>query len=190
MLVNQSTQYNNSFMGATSFKPICGHFLRDAYVNKLVQAVVKPDILLPAQPIIVKNSSTTIGSNVLTIESLATTDAAMSGFSLASPGDFLFPGDQAPAARKGQITYIALFGSGIELYLPCDSTVNNIEIQETTGFNITYDFTDNVLKKAADSTNNIPVKLLSSVVDGVTFELDTTSNNVKIKDTKCIKVQL
>lgn len=195
MQFNNVTQYNNTFMSPNSALPICGHNLRDMYLNKLVQAKVNIPILVPAMPVKISNTSGTsanagagLNPNVLSIDMIAASAAEISGFSIASPTDFLLPGDEAPAARETQIAYVMLFGCGEDVYLPCDNSLAGVQLD---GILLAYDFTNNVLKKSTDATA-LPIKIKGPVVDGITYQTSNVNGSapVKMVKTKCVRVQL
>lgn len=194
MQFNNVTQYNNTFMSPNSSLPICGHNLRDMYLNKLVQAKVNIPILVPAMPVKVSNLSTKsnagtgLNPNVLSVDMIAAATTEISGFSIASPTDFLLPGDEAPAARETQIAYVMLLGCGEDVYLPCDSSLAGVQLD---GILIDYDFTTNCLKKSAGAAA-LPIKIKGPVVDGITYQTSNVNGStpVKMVKTKCVRVQL
>lgn len=194
MEFNNATQYNNTFMSPNSALPICGHNLRDMYLNKLVQAKVNIPILVPAMPVKVSNltdksnAGAGLNPNVLSVDMIAAATTEISGFSIASPTDFLLPGDEAPAARQTQIAYVMLLGCGEDVYLPCDSSLQGVQLD---GILIDYDFTNNCLKKSTTSAA-LPIKIKGPVVDGITYQTSNVNGTtpVKMVKTKCVRVQL
>lgn len=177
-----------SFLGSNSAKPICGHFLRDLFRGDISQARVDTDdILCPGSPIQVKNSTGSVSNagkglnpNVLSISKLSTSAAEVSGFLLESPTDILSFGETAARPYKNQVVNIALVGSGVEVYLPADDSLLNIDV----GSKLVWDFTSNSLKVGAAGT----ITPLSPVVDGVRYV--NGGGAISFADTKCIRVRL
>lgn len=195
-LINQATQYNNQFLAPNSARPICGHVVYGMYKNGLIQAVnrVKQDSLPFATGVTLQTRAATNGSsagvglnpNVLVIEKVATGAADLSGFVISSPTDFLFPGDEVATARTNQIVYVAVFGSQVEMFVPCDTSLASVEIDGVNANYVDYDFIEGRLKKGT----TFRVTLLSNVVDGVKPQVDTQTSTIKLVPTKCIKVRL
>lgn len=189
--INKVGNYSGKgFLGSSSAKPICGHFLRDLYRGEISQAkVVTTDIVYPGCPVEVKNSNIGVGTtaagkgmnpNVLSITKKATVSTETVGFVLESPTDILQFGEQAARPLQNQITNIALLGSRVEVYLPADASLTNIAMNSK----LIWDFTDNCLKVDATGT----IEPLGPVVDGVAYKEDNGS--VVFQDVKCIRVRL
>ena len=194
---NQVGTYNGKFLSPNSALPICGVVLFDMYKNNLQQVYnnVSTQPLTWGMPVTIKTQQTTnstnagkaFNPNVLLADAISTENNNLNGFVVKSVTDILMPQDEAPASRQSQISYVATFGSGIELYLPCDTTLMNVEtsaIDKNNTFD--YNFTDYTLK--AGTAFSITLK--SNVVDGIVTYYDTSTQSVKIKNTKCIKVRL
>ena len=194
---NQVGTYNGKFLSPNSALPICGVVLFDMYKNNLQQVYnnVSTQPLTWGMPVTIKTQQTTnstnagkaFNPNVLVATAISTENNNLNGFVVKSVTDILLPQDEAPASRQSQISYVATFGSGIELYLPCDQTLMNVEtsaIDKNNTFD--YDFTNFNLK--AGTAFSITLK--SNVVDGIVTYYDSTTQSVKIKNTKCIKVRL
>ena len=194
---NQVGTYNGKFLSPNSALPICGVVLFDMYKNNLQQVYnnVSTQPLTWGMPVTIKTQQTTnstnagkaFNPNVLLATALSTENNNLNGFVVKSVTDILLPQDEAPASRQSQISYVATFGSGIELYLPCDQTLMNVEtsaIDKNNTFD--YDFTNFNLK--AGTAFSITLK--SNVVDGIVTYYDSSTQSVKIKNTKCIKVRL
>ena len=194
---NQVGTYNGKFLSPNSALPICGVVLFDMYKNNLQQVYnnVSTQPLTWGLPVTIKTQQTTnstnagkaFNPNVLVATAISTENNNLNGFVVKSVTDILLPQDEAPASRQSQISYVATFGSGIELYLPCDQTLMNVEtsaIDKNNTFD--YDFTNFNLK--AGTAFSITLK--SNVVDGLVTYYDSSTQSVKIKNTKCIKVRL
>ena len=186
MNLNKVGNYNNkSFLGTNSAKPLTAVPLRvsgDLSQGKLTGA----DVVLPGDPVKVENQVFTgtnagkgLNPNVLKVTK-ATTDADVSGFLLVNETDVLLPGSEAGRAFENQVVNVALLGSRVELYLPADDSVVNVNVNKK----LKYDFATKTLK--ADDTGTIT--LLSPVVDGRSCELK--GSDVVFKDCKVAKVRL
>lgn len=178
-----------SFLGRSSNKPIAGIATN---VNRLTvsQAKLVSDTLVAAgSPVKVTNGgvSTATGAgqelNPNVLQAVPATAAAdVSGFLLVNETDILQTGEKAPHAYSGQLVNVALLGSLTELYLPCDTSVQNVSLTSK----LAWDFTNNVAQVSATGTINI----IGPVVDGVRFKVDTTNNEVVFEDCKVVKVRL
>ena len=189
-IFSQSGHFNGkSFLGNSSAKPIAGvatRILREFGIQEALMA----NALIPAgSPVKLVNqteANTNAGQklnpNVLKIEE-AKAAGDVSGFLLANQNDYTPEGEQIPRAIEGQLVDVAAFGSRIELYLPCDATVQNIPLNSK----VDWDFTSNCLKKA-DGATSIAVQILSPVVDGVVYAKNGTS--LEMKESKVVKVRL
>lgn len=197
---NQVGTYNGKFLSPNSALPICGVVLFDMYKNNLQQVYnnVSTQPLTWGLPVTIKTQQTTnpanaanagkaFNPNVLVLEAIANSNNSLNGFVVKSVTDILMPQDEAPASRQSQISYVATFGSGIELYLPCEQTLMNVEtsaIDKNNTFD--YNFMDYTLK----SGTAFSITLKSNVVDGIVTYYDSSTQSVKIKNTKCVKVRL
>lgn len=187
--INGIGNYNGkSFLGNNSAKPICGIFLRELFRGNLYQAKVNTDTLVfPGVPVTIKNTNVDTNAgvqmnpNVLSITAVATADAEVSGFLLESPTDVMQWGEVAAHALKTQVVNVALIGSGVELYLPADAGLADIQLGVN---NLVWDFGNKCVKAGANGY----ITGLSPVVDGVAFAED--SGSVIFKDVKVIKVKL
>lgn len=186
--LNAVGNYNGkSFLGSHSQRPICGVFLRDLYKGSLSQAKVGAGLnVYPGCPVQIKNQTNTtrvaksgLNPNVLLITALASGTAAVSGFVLESPTDVLQFGEVAPSAVEGQVVNVALLGSGVELYLPCNDTALNISMETK----LVWDFTTKGLIVGAGT-----ITPLGPVIDGVKYV--ETSGAISYAETKCIRVRL
>lgn len=188
--VNKVGNYNGkSFLGNSSAKPIVGIPLRTIYSYDITQGKLTLGAsgpIPPGSPIKATNkvdSTTSSGKalnpNVLKIES-AGKDADVSGFLLVNETDILDFGATAPRAYDGQIVNVALLGSRVEIYLPVDTTVAEINVNSK----LAWDFTGKVLK----SSTTGKIELLSPVVDGIKFEYK--NDDVVYTNCKVAKVRL
>ena len=184
-------QFNNSFLSGNTAKPIAGVCTRTAYTRPLKQAQVS-ETLVQGTAVNLTNALTKANSksvnagglneglapNVLTATA---NEAEVSGFIVDSPNMVLLDGDYAPAARAGQVVYVAFIGSGAELYLPCDNSLVNVAPNEAV------EIQNGVLKKAVG--NGISgITIMSQVVDGVRFKVN--GDTIEQEDTPVIKVKL
>lgn len=182
---NSVGSINNSFVGASSFKPIAGQVLRNMYLFQVNQAKVATGAnLVPAMPVKITNEfggnpNEGLAPNVFLATNItAITD--ISGFVVESPTDVLEIGGSVPKPQEGQVIQIALLGSGIEIYLPCDNTLQNVNVNSKA----VWDTTSNKLKLSDDGN----ISIVSGVVDGITYQVD--GNFAKTIDSKVIKVRL
>lgn len=178
--------FADSFRGNQHYLPIVGGFenqQRDGV--KIIQATM--NIPSPAgqvgisQPVVLSNA-TVQDPHVPTITGLATSDATIAGFILRSTTDIAFAGNTAPMCIEGFSYNIALIGSGVETYLPCDNSLVNKPL--TVG--LTWDFTTMKLKESA--TASLPIRILTAPVYGVI--IDYTVGIPTYKQDLVIKVQL
>lgn len=185
-------QYKNSFLSGNTAKPIAGVVARSAWTRPLKQVQVS-ETLTQGSAVTLTNKIGKIGTDPVNAGGLdeglspnvlkatkATDITTTQGFIVESPNFVLEDGDEAPAARAGQIVYCALIGSGTELYLPCDNSLVDCAPNQAVKLE------DGVLKKAdADGLNLL---LMSQVVDGVVFYEETGA--IKQKESPVIKVKL
>lgn len=177
---NQINQVSGGFV-ANSQKPIAGQVVRNAFLFQLKQAVIADGAdLNVGDPVKLTNTSG-VGGNVLKAESItATTD--ISGFIVESANDVVEIGDDVAKPREGQVAQVALIGSGAELYLPCETDLNNVN----TNTPVTYDTIKKVIKK--DTGAGIGIKVVGGVVDGIRYT--TTSGKATTANAKVVKVKL
>lgn len=166
---------------SSTMKPLCGVQLNNVTKNVSSQALVGADglNLYAGAPVTLKNKSD-IAGNVLKITALATADANVNGFVLKSTNEVVDLGNEAGAPVKGQIISVATFGSGIEVYLPCDATLQDVTLG--TGVKLA----NGVLVKS--DTPSLPITILGGVIDAQ--KIENNAGVVSIKDTKAIRVRL
>ena len=177
---------NGGFVGSSSFKPIAGQVLRNMYIFKVNQAKVGDTAnLVAGQPVKLTNANggtagAGLSPNVLLAENI--TDATdISGFVVESPSDVLEIGGSVPKPQPGQIVNVALLGSGIEIYLPCDDTLQNVNINSKAS----WDKDTGKLKKDPAGT----ISILGGVVDGIVYNaVDASLANTQAS--KVVKVRL
>lgn len=189
--INAVGNYNGkSFLGSSSAKPIVGKVLRSIYRGNTTQG--KLSITsgfayqgLPVKALNTNLSSTAAGAglspNVLSL-TVATADADVSGFLVENPTDVLEHGKTAPSAQDGQIVSVALLGSGVELYLPVNANVANVNVNSKLAWN----FTNGNLEVSATGT----IDLLGPVVDGIKFATNAAGDDVVFEDCKVAKVRV
>lgn len=183
--------FTNSFRGNQHSLPIVGGFenqQRDGV--KVVQAVLSTTATAGnysiGSAVEVENSIASVANqDVHTgyITQLATQVEEISGFVLRSATDIILEGQTAPALISGYTYNIGLIGSGIETWLPCDTSLQNVSLQQA----LTWDFTTQVLKKNTSGTA-LNIKLLSAVTQGVAVKFTTNVPSFYI--TTVVKVQL
>lgn len=165
---------------SSTMKPLCGVQLNNITKNVSSQALVGDNLNLYAgAPVTLKNKSD-IAGNVLKITALATAGANVNGFVLKSTNEVVDLGNEAGAPVKGQIISVATFGSGIEVYLPCDATLQDVTLG--TGVKLA----NGVLVKS--DTPSLPITILGGVIDAQ--KIENNAGVVSIKDTKAIRVRL
>lgn len=197
-------QYNNYFLkGGSTAKPIVGVCLETAYNKPLNQAKVIEDNLMQGYPIILKNTSLSssnsnndgLSGNVFTAENIITTitvdtqvqnsTTSINGFIVNSPNDILLDGDTFPRYLKNQVVRVAVLGSGAALYLPVDSTYNDVSLETT----LKWDLTNKCL-----STNGqveLPgVRIGGQVVNGLIPYFDDINKKALSKEGLVLRVIL
>lgn len=193
MAFNSVGSYNNSFIGNSTAKPICGQFLRDIYKNNLYQAQVSTsETLVPGASVILTNTNSESGAgldlnpNVLTITGENTdVTSGIKALLLESPTDVLADDATAATPVEGQIVNVAIIGSGVEVYMPCDADM----VGYTIGNPVYWDVTTKTLKATAvDTAPEFKGAVLSPVVDGITYVIEDSI--AKFSSTKCVKVRL
>lgn len=189
MSFNTIGTFNNSFVGASSGKPICGVVTTDFFKLSLNQARLSvSDLMVAGTPVHIENTNSVIGAgkylnpNTLTITGEVSDASDFGGFLVVNNTDVVYEGDTAPHAVEGQIVNVAIKNSGIELYLPCDDTLKGVSV----GTTINWDATNKCLTKNAGIA--IGVTLMSPIVDGVAFKAD--NGKCVFTNTKCARVKI
>lgn len=178
---NQVNQLSGGFI-ANSQKPIAGQVVRNAFLFQLKQAVVANGAdLNVGDPVKLTNTSG-VGGNVLKAEKPAAV-ADISGIIVESANDVVEIGDDVAKPREGQVAQVALIGSGIELYLPCEADLNNVN----TNTLVTYDFVKKTIKKNTAGAG-IGIKVVGGVVDGIRYT--TINGKATTANAKVVKVKL
>lgn len=179
-----STNSSANFVSST-IKPLCGVQLNNVTKNVSTQAVVSADsiYLYAGAPVTLKNKSN-INGNVLSISAVATSKDTLDGFVLKSTNEVVDLGAEIGVPVKGQIVSVATLGCGIEVYLPCDSTLQDVAISSK----VKWDTTSNCLVSDTAGTDALPITILGGVIDAQT--ITNTSGVAGIKDTKAIRVRL
>lgn len=185
--------YNNGFLTGNTAKPIAGVCTRTAFTRPLKQAQVNETITQGTAVKLVNKIQTAtttsvnagglnegLAPNVLTATT-ATASADVNGFIVDSPNFALVDGDAAPAARAGQIVYVAFIGSGAELYLPCDNSLVGVNPDQAVKI-------ENGILKADTGAGISGITLMSQVVDGIRFKVN--NGTVEQESTPVIKVKL
>lgn len=177
---------NGGFVGSSSFKPIAGQVLRNIYSFKLNQAKVADAAnLVAGQPVKLTNANGGVAGaglspNVLLAENI-TEATDISGFVIESPSDVVEIGGKVPKPQAGQVVSVALLGSGVEIYLPCDDSLQNVNINSKAS----WDKDIGKLKKDPAGT----ISILGGVVDGIVYSAIDASL-AETKASKVVKVRL
>lgn len=167
---------------SSTMKPLCGVQLNNITKNVSSQALVGADNLnLYAGAPVTLNNKSDIAGNVLKITALATAKAGIDGFVLKSTNEVVDLGSEVGAPVKGQIVSVATFGSGIEVYLPCDATLQNVTLSTKAKW-------DNGKLVKGDDATALPITILGGVIDAQTIK--NNAGAVSIQDTKAIRVRL
>lgn len=177
-------EVKNSFLQGNSAKPICGVVIKTSGERNLTEAKISAQaVACSPLKISFNGAATNAGTGLAPYTAEATPNAqAPNGFLIDSPTFVQETGHEAPQAQAKQIVYTALFGSGVEVYLPCDNTLSNWDGAAAIG----WDDTNKCLKVGATPT--IPVKIRSRVVNGIKTKND--SGVIKYADTPCVRVIL
>lgn len=178
--------FSGSFRGNQHYLPIVGSFenqQRDGV--KIIQA----NLTIPApaglfgigQPVVLSNA-TVQDPHVPTITGIPASDATIAGFILRSVTDIAFAGNTAPMCIEGYAYSVALIGSGVETYLPCNNSLANVPL--TSG--VTWDFATRQLKVSAQAS--LPIRILTAPVIGIVVDYSVATPTYK--QDLVIKVQL
>jgi len=185
--LSNNTQFSNSFKSPSQHhRPIVGsveNYYRDSV--KITKAKAMVDGLLCGVGVTITNTPATT-NNILTITKLAKSIAELSGFILRSE-TFIrdFSANSIPLPVSGTIIDVAIFGSGLETYLPVKASDF---LNVNSNINCTWDFTNNqLIVSTADSV--LPtIKILGSVEDGI--GMNVVAGVTEYFDTKVIKIRL
>ncbi len=182
-------KYNGYFKRGNTALPICGVCTNSAYKRPLKEVQVN-DTMTAGSPLkvtnkaglttqtVAVNAGQTLAPSVFSAEE--GTDR-IDGFLIDSPTFVLEDGDEAPAARAGQIVYAALVGSGAELYLPC--------LDGLIGYDPTQPLKLNDKGQLNLATGTaVQATILSQVVKGIRFKID--AGKVKAEEVMAVKVRL
>lgn len=122
----------------------------------------------------------------LSIGGIAKTIAEIGGFLLRSEMDIQNTGEEVMLPIKGAIYQMALLGSGLETYLPCNGS-DFLNVNVNAG--VTWDFTTNTLKVTTTEAEMLKsIKVLSPAVDGRIIK--DTAGVYSWETAKLIKVRL
>ena len=194
--VSDNQQFSSSFQGSNSYIPHVGTF-QNKYENfgDFTQAKYNSTTQVVAgDPVIVVNQVGTTADEVaienmnalgaeITDKATAMTD--ISGFIVKSETDVvpLAGGEAYPV--KGFLSFVAMLGSGAELYLPADSTLEGVNVNSA----VTYDFSNKCLVKARVGTDvELPVRIKSALVNAK--QLVYSGGTATWTDCKAVLVQL
>ena len=195
-----SGSMGGSFRGNSSDVPMCGIII-NRFENSENVAQFKYDIAagagqaVAADPVTVSNQAggtsdyAISGLNALcgTISAKATTVATTSGFLAQSPTDIVPSAGGEAYPVSGFLPYVALLGSKLRMWLPCDSTLKDVSMQQA----LAYDFTHGELSAAGGSyTTILPVRLLSAPVDAKKLVYSNSTGLATWTDCKAVMVEL
>lgn len=192
--------YSGSFLPQGGQGVICGEVFGLTLLNSTLEQALNnfnDKVLLQGMPVTINNAYTaTDGTNVMnagnptsfSIPSTAPADAKTTdGFCVWGLNDFADTESLTMGyPRKGSLTAIAMFGSGLYVWLPANANLKNVRV----GSPVYWDTVAGELKLSADTTANppLPVKIKSSLVDG--RKLIKDGDNIVFTETKAILVQL
>lgn len=192
----QAPKYNGYFKRGNTALPIVGVCTNSAYKRPLKEVQVTADMTAgtlvkvtnktdQAQTASV-NAGTGLAPTIFTAEpsTVGQTQNRVDGVLIDSPNFVLADGDAAPAARPGQIVYAALVGSGAEVYLPADDTIIGCD-----SANAVHISKEGVVNAKAEG-KAFPVTIMSQVVKGIRFELESQTGKVKATNVNVVKVKL
>jgi hypothetical protein len=209
MVYYGSSQVSNSFQGVTSYIPLVGLLMNkfenysnlDQFKYNIAegsgQAVAGDPITIMNQVGATTDTEAIENFNAVCgeITAKATTIANLDGFLLQSPQDIIpaVGGEARPMA--GFLTMAALLGSGAELYLPADTSLNDVNYNTR----VTWDFSAKNLRKAVVGTDQaLPIRLKSALVKakqlvyssgtGLSAWTDCTAVLVAL-DANCISIE-
>jgi hypothetical protein len=195
-MITDNGQFANAFIGANSAAPLCGRVINlFSYSSKLKQAKIANGItdkvILAGLPAQVDNRVGAPGTNqnagfnadVLEITALGTLTANIAGFVLAGAEDMINTDGGIGYPHVGMMANLALLGSGIETWLPCDAALANVSMLTPVCW------ASGVLTATLGTDTALPIHLLSSVIDGYYQKVDT-NGYVNWTACKCIRVQL
>lgn len=184
--------YNGFFKkGGSTSKPIAGTCTKTAYSRPLNQAKISEDNLIQGDAVQLKNTSLAketnsnndgLSGNVFS--ALKATNK-INGFIVNSPNDILLDGDTFPRFLKNQIVRVATIGSGATVYLPADTSLANVTLDQELQWDIN--------NKKLVTTGGVAltgVRLAGQVVNGLVPEYDATNNVAKSKDALVVRVIL
>lgn len=185
----------NAFQPAKTDYPLCG-FLADPYHSRgnAEQAII-PEAggnFCSCVAVSIQNDSTIAidtyaglynNPKALYITGEATDNATLSGFILETVSDVISEEGGASLPIAGGYVQVALIGSRLRTWLPCDDSLVGVPLNTE----IEYDFTNKVLKKK-DAGVAINIRLLSSAVDGKVKKIN--SGKASWEETKCVYVEL
>lgn len=195
-MFNSTTPYNGHFNQKTTIKPIAGFLTHEMYLNNLITGVNDGGyMLLPGQPIVLQTGAKQgsglagLNPNVMSMSLPATGATHASSVLIHNINDVVLPGDQAPALRSTQTSYVASVGMGVEIYLQCDLTLLGVDNRIKLYYNISkYEYT-------TEASGNIQlgydyVTLTSNVVEGKAIHWDSSGTNTIWQDCYVVKVRL
>lgn len=181
-IYTSDTKIKNAFKPAK--ETILAGFLSNPYTSNSAQAKVEGDTanFLPATAVEIQNDAAELGTgfspSALKISKIAETK--VDGFILESE-TMEIDGDSIKPIPGGTVQ-VALFGSGIRTYLPCEDDISAINLSDV----VYYDTT----KKTITKTTALATKLqiVGSVVNGQKREKQG-DGTVIWKDCKLVEVQ-
>ena len=198
MTLTDNGQYTGSFQGTSSYIPLVGVLLNkyENFDNFSQEKYNATNQCVAGDPVIVKNmvqANTSLnaiegmGSNVGEITDIASSLNNLSGFLCQSPTDIvpLAGGEAYP--QKNFLSYVALLGSGAQLYLRADSSLKNVDMNTR----VTYDFSAKLIKKqTVGSSMPIPARLKSGLVNAKYLLYNAGTGKAAWTDCTAVLVEL
>ena len=183
-IYTSDTKIKNAFKPAK--ETILAGFLSNPYTSNSAQAKVEGDTadFLPATAVEIQNDAAELGTgfspSALKISQIATTK--VDGFILESE-TMEIDGDSIKPIPDGTVQ-VALFGSGIRTYLPCEDDISAINLSDV----VYYNTTNKTITKTNATAIATKLQIVGSVVNGQKREKQV-DGTVIWKDCKLVEVQ-
>lgn len=196
-----SSQFTTPFRGTNSYKPMVGTILNKLdrfadYSQFLYNIAAGSGQAVAGDPVKIKNrvgstvnTNTMQNFNAIGGEIYAKADSVLTidGFLMSSPTDVVPAVGGEAIPQKGFLSFAALFGSGIETYLPADSSLQNANYASA----LTYDTSAGTVKVATTGTDVVlPIRMKSGYVDGQKLVYDNGTGKATFEDCKVVLVAL
>lgn len=187
--------FDNAFYGSNTAIPLCGTVVnKRECMGNLIQALLSTDLsdkdVVAGNPVIMNNVVTDSGTdqmggmNADTFEITGLGSTAIDGFLLTSDMDIQDSDGGAPYAHTGLLYNVATYKSGVETWLPCEAALAGVVANTPL-----YWDTTNLYLTATVTNDELPIKMISAVVDGLYLFKNATSGLIEWVATKCVKVK-